>query len=66
MKDSFSDLTYPELVGKREDLRKAYRDHRFNAVIGHVENPLLKRSLRRRLARLNTIIHEYDLGIRRK
>jgi len=33
-------------------------------VLGHVDNPLEKRILRRQLARLNTLIHEYDLGIR--
>ncbi len=65
MKDSFNDLTYPELLNKREELKKQYRDLRFNMVIGHVDNPLLKRTLRRKIARLNTIIHEYELGIRK-
>ena len=65
MKDSFNDLTYPELLNKREELKKQYRDLRFNMVIGHVDNPLLKRTLRRKLARINTIIHEYELGIRK-
>jgi large subunit ribosomal protein L29 len=35
-------------------------------VIGHVDNPLQKRILRRELARVNTIIHEYNLGIRKE
>ena len=29
-----------------------------------MDNPLLLRTLKRKLARLNTIVHEYDLGIR--
>ena len=65
MKDSFNDLTYQELLTKREEIKKQYRDLRFNLVLSHVDNPLQKRNLRRKIARLNTIIHEYDMGIRR-
>lgn len=65
MKNSFSDLTYDELVTKREELKKRAMDVRFNKVLGHVENPLEKRELRQQIARLNTIIHEYALGIRK-
>ena len=64
MKDSFNDLTYGELVTRRDEIRTQYRDVRFNVVVGHVDNPLLLRTLKRKLARLNTIVHEYDLGIR--
>lgn len=64
MKDSYSDLSYPELLTRREELRKQYRDVRFNVVVGHVDNPLLLRTLKRKVARLNTIVHEYDLGVR--
>jgi large subunit ribosomal protein L29 len=64
MKDSYNDLTYEELYTKREEIKKKYQDIRFDMVIGHVDNPLEKRNLRRRLARLNTIIHEFDLGLR--
>ena len=66
MKDSFNELSFQELLTKREELRKSYRDLRFNMVLSHVDNPLQKRVLRRKLARLNTIIHEYDLGIRKQ
>ncbi len=64
MNDSFKDLTLKELLTKREELKKEYRDIRFNLVVGHVENPVRKRTMRRQIARLNTIIHEYELGIR--
>ena len=66
MKNSFSDLTYDELVTKREELKKRAMDVRFDKVLGHVENPLEKRTLRQQIARLNTIIHEYALGIRKQ
>ena len=64
MKDSFNDLSYGELLTRRDEIRGQYRDVRFNMVVGHVDNPLLLRTLKRKVARLNTIVHEYDLGIR--
>jgi large subunit ribosomal protein L29 len=66
MKERFKELTYPELLAKREELKKAYNDVCANMIIGHVDNPLSKRTARRRLARVTTIIREYDLGIRAK
>lgn len=65
MKNSFRDLTYEELHTKRVEIKKKFMDLRFDTVLGHVDNPLEKRHLRRDLSRLNTIIHEYDLGIRK-
>lgn len=59
MKDSFRDLTFEELVAKREELKKRYRDVRFDMVMGHVENPLEKRTVRRKIARLNTLIYNH-------
>ena len=64
MKDSYNDLSYGELVTRRDEIRRQYREVRFNVVVGHVDNPLLLRTLKRKLARLNTIVHEYDRGIR--
>ena len=66
MKNSFKELTYDEIQNKWAELKKDYRDLRFNMVLSHVDNPLKKRVLRRSIARLNTIIHEYALGIRKK
>ncbi len=65
MKVSFKDLTYKELITKREELTKQFRDIRFNIVVSHIDNPLQKRELRRKIARLNTIIPEYEIGIRK-
>ena len=59
MRDSFRDLTFEELLAKREEIKKKYRDLRFNMVVGHVDNPLEKRTLRRQLARLNTLIYNH-------
>ncbi|MDX9826882.1 MAG: 50S ribosomal protein L29 [Spirochaetia bacterium] len=56
MKNSFKELKLEELLAKREDLRKKYFDLRFQMVVGHVENPVQKRNLRRQIARLETLI----------
>lgn len=59
MRNSFKDLTFEELLQKREELKKQYRELRFNMVVGHVDNPLRKRTLRRQIARLNTLIYNH-------
>lgn len=66
MKERYGELSYPELVEKHDDLVKQYRQARFDAVVGHLDDPVRMRVLRRRLARAKTIVHEYDLGIRQK
>ncbi|MBR6084111.1 MAG: 50S ribosomal protein L29 [Spirochaetales bacterium] len=65
MKNSFAKLSYNELIAKRDELRKSYLNMRMERVLGHVENPLQVRNVRRQIARLNTLIHEYELGIRK-
>lgn len=64
MKDSFNDLSFKELLTKREELGKKLFDVRMTKVLGNVENPLELRTLSRKIARVNTLIHEYRLGIR--
>jgi large subunit ribosomal protein L29 len=61
VKNSFKTLTYQELKAKRDELKRKYMDMRFQMVIGHVDNPLQKRVMRRQIARLNTLIHAHDL-----
>ena len=65
MKQTFNDLTLDELVAKRDELTGKARDLRFEMVMGHVENPMDKKNVRRQIARLNTMIHEYETGIRK-
>jgi large subunit ribosomal protein L29 len=59
-------LSYSELVTKRNELKRQYMDLRFQMVVGHVDNPLQKRTIRREIARLNTLIHQQDLENFRK
>lgn len=56
MKNSFKDMKLAEMIVKRGELRKKYFDLRFQMVVGHVENPLEKRNLRRQIARIETRI----------
>jgi large subunit ribosomal protein L29 len=56
MKNSFKELKLDELVAKRAELRKKYFDFRFQSVVGHVENPVQARILRRQIARVETLI----------
>jgi large subunit ribosomal protein L29 len=58
MKNSFKEMGLGELKAKREELSKKYFDLRFQMIVGHVENPLQKRELRRQISRLNTLIHQ--------
>jgi len=62
MKNSFKNLSFPELKAKRDELSRKYMDFRFQLIIGHVENPLQKRTLRRQIARLNTMIWQQELA----
>jgi large subunit ribosomal protein L29 len=63
MKNSFKNLSFPELKAKRDELNKKYMELRFQMVIGHVENPLQKRIMRRQIARLNTLIRQQALAM---
>jgi large subunit ribosomal protein L29 len=65
MKNSFKNLTFAELKAKRDELYRKYMDFRFQLVIGHVDNPLQKRELRRQIARLNTLMRQQELAQQR-
>ena len=62
MKNSFKNLSFAELKVKRDELNRKYMDFRFQMIIGHVDNPLQKRVLRRQIARLNTLIRQHELN----
>ena len=62
MKNSFKNLTSPELRVKRDELYQKSMDFRFQMVVGHVDNPLQKRVLRRQIARVNTLVREHEIA----
>ena len=55
-------MSYAELVSKRDELSKKYMDLRFQFVIGHVDNPLQKRIMRRDIATMNTLIRQHEIA----
>ena len=61
MRNNFKNLSFAELKVKREELSRKYHDLRFQMVIGHVDNPLQKRVLRRQIARLNSMIRAQEI-----
>jgi large subunit ribosomal protein L29 len=60
MKNSFKNLTLAELKAKKDELSKKYMELRFQMIIGHVDNPLQKRTMRRQIARLNMLIGQKE------
>ena len=61
-KPNYKDLSLAELQAKRSELKQKYMDLRFQFVVGHVENPMLKRSMRREIAALNPFIRQKELA----
>ena len=57
-KKNDKELSYAELVARRDELKQKHMDLRFKMVIAHVDNPMEKRLLRREIARLNTFIQQ--------
>ena len=57
-KKTDKELSYSELVAKRDELKKKYMDLRFKMGVSHVDNPMQKRTMRREIARLNTFIQQ--------
>jgi large subunit ribosomal protein L29 len=66
MKRNYAEMTIEELQELKEKLVKDYRVFRFNKMMGQLENALKIRETRRDIARINTLLHEYELGIRNR
>ena len=66
MKENLNEMTIEELSEHKEKLVKDYRVFRFNKMMGQLENTLKIRETRRGIARVNTILKEYEMGIRKK
>ncbi len=61
-KKNVKELSYAELVSERNELKQKYMDFRFQMVVGHVDNPMQKRNMRRQIARLNTLIRAKEIA----
>ena len=64
-KIKFNELSIEELNSKLSDFKEELRNLRFNKVIGQVANTARVKIVRRSIARINTILNEYKLNIRK-
>ena len=64
MKRNLAEMTIEELEELREKLIRDYRTFRFSKMMGQLENSLKIRTTRRDIGRINTLLREYELGIR--
>lgn len=61
-KQKLHELSTEELKAKLAETKKKHFDLRCQAIVGHVENPVLKRTLRRHIAALHTVIREKEIA----
>lgn len=61
-KKDIKELSYSELIVRRNEMKKKYLDLRLQMVIGHVDNPMQKRIMRREIAALNTLIRQKEIA----
>ena len=65
-KANLNEMNVDELKELQVKYVKDYRVFRFNKMMGQLENELKIRETRRSIARINTILKEHELGIRKK
>jgi large subunit ribosomal protein L29 len=66
MKANLKEMSIDELRERREKLIKDNQVFRFNKMMGQLENALKIRETRREIASINTMLREFELGIRKK
>ena len=64
-KENLNEMSIDELKELKDKYIKDYRIFRFNKIVGQLENELKVRVTRRSIARINTLLREYELGIRK-
>jgi large subunit ribosomal protein L29 len=64
-KENLNEMSIDELKELKDKYIKDYRIFRFNKIVGQLENELKIRETRRSIARINTLLREYELGIRK-
>jgi len=62
--DEILQLPEEELKQRLEDALEEMQNLRFQHATHQLDNPLLIRTLRKDIARLKTVLHEFELGIR--
>lgn len=64
-KAELKELTKDEVIVKLRDDEEALLNLRFQHALQQLENPTQLRYLKREVAQLKTILHEYELGLRK-
>jgi large subunit ribosomal protein L29 len=59
------DLTYEEVLQRKEEIVKENFNLKLRQATRQIDNPVKVRMLRRDLARINGILREHELGIRK-
>jgi large subunit ribosomal protein L29 len=59
-----TELTPAELEQRLRDLIEEYQNFRFQHATRQLDNPLRLRFIRRDIARIKTVLHEYKTGRR--
>lgn len=60
-----NDLSVEELQAKLADDLTALENLRFQKALQQLEDPTRIRQVRREIAQIRTVLHEYELGIRK-
>jgi large subunit ribosomal protein L29 len=64
-KAELKELTKDEVSVKLRDNEDALLNLRFQHTLQQLENPIRLRYLKREVAQLKTLLHEYELGLRK-
>lgn len=64
-KSELKDKSLEELNRLLVDLQEELRNIRFTEVLGSIDNPARKRIVRRDIAKVKTVLKEYELEIRK-
>lgn len=65
-REQLRELSIDELKTKLQDNTDALENLRFQKAMQQLENPLKIREIKREIAQIKTVIHEYELGIRKQ
>ncbi len=64
-KDDLKKMDTKQLESKLKDNEEALLNYRFQKVLQQLENPLQIRKAKREIARIKTMLREYELDIRK-
>ncbi|MBN2543462.1 50S ribosomal protein L29 [bacterium] len=59
------EMTLPEIQHRQRELEEEYFNLRMQSGISRISNPNKLTEIKREIARINTILREYELGIRK-